>query len=375
MYIKQIQLDRLKSKMQPGKVLILFGPRRTGKTTLLQHLMLQFPAALFVSAEDIYARKYLESESIQKLKDFIGSAKIVIIDEAQALSNIGLNLKLIVDHLPDVTVIATGSSSFELAKKVGEPLTGRKIVLRLYPLSQMELNQIERIDQTMANLEKRLIYGSYPEVVLLGSDQARKEYLVELVHAYLYKDILAIEGVQKSKKLIELLQLLAFQIGKEVSYTELGNQLGINKATVEKYLDLLEQAFVIVNIRGFSRNLRSEVTRNSRFYFFDVGIRNALIQQFSPLAMRDDVGDLWENYLVMERLKRHHYKGELKQTFFWRTYEQSEIDWIEVEDGKIAAYEFKWGEKITKCPSAWTKAYPNAIFQVINRSNYLPFIT
>lgn len=375
MYIKQIQLERLKSKMQPGKVLILFGPRRVGKTTLLQHLMLEIPDALYVTAEDIYARQYLTSESIEKLKDFIGKTKILIIDEAQAIENIGVNLKLIVDHFPHIIVIATGSSSFELAKKVGEPLTGRKIVLRLYPLAQMELTPIERIDQTMANLEKRLIYGSYPEVVLLETDQQRKEYLIELVQSHLYKDILAIEGIQKSRKLIELLQLLAFQIGKEVSNTELGSQLGINKSTVEKYLDLLEQTFVIVNIRGFSRNLRSEVTRNSRYYFFDVGIRNALIQQFAPLSLRDDVGDLWENYLVMERMKKLHYKGEYKQTYFWRTYEQAEIDWIEEQDGQIEAYEFKWGEKSAKSPLAWRKAYPEATYQAVNRTNYLPFIT
>ncbi len=374
MYIPQIPLAALRSLVIPGKVVVIFGPRRVGKTTLLKKYLENETDYLFVTGEDIFVRDFLASGSVDRLRDFIGNKKLLVIDEAQYITTIGLNLKLIVDHLPHVKVIATGSSTFDLASQMGEPLTGRKYSLKMYPISQMELSQIENPAQTKARLETRLIYGSYPEVVLLEGDQSRQEYLHELVSSYLLRDILAFEGMQKSKKIIDLLRLLAFQIGKEVSHSELGAQLAMSKDTVDKYLDLLEQVFVIVNIRGFSRNLRKEITKMSRYYFCDNGIRNALINNFNGLSMRSDEGSLWENYVVMERIKKQQYRRLWSHNFFWRTYDQKELDWVEDREGKLYGYEFKTGQAVN-APRLWHETYPEASFECITPANYLPFVT
>jgi len=374
MYIPQIELEQLKKKAAPGKVVIIYGPRRVGKTTLLKKYLETESDYLFVTGEDIFVRDFLASGSIEKLKEFVGNKTLLVIDEAQYIPDIGLNLKLIVDHLPHVKVIATGSSTFDLVKHVGEPLTGRKYVIKMYPISQIELSQLENPAQTKAHLETRLTYGSYPEVITLESDIARQEYLKELVSSYLLKDILAFEGVQKAKKIIDLLTLIAFQIGKEVSHSELATQLSMSKSMVEKYLDLLEQVFVIVNIRGFSRNLRKEVTKTSRYYFCDNGIRNTLINNFNSFNRRNDVGELWENYLVMERLKKQESGRLWSNNFFWRTYDQKEVDWVEEREGKLFAYEFKWGASVEKPPKLWTETYPESSFECINQNNYLKFI-
>ncbi len=375
MYIPQWQLRTLKKTVQPGKVVILYGPRRTGKTTLLHHFLEDKTNYLLVSGDDRLVHEYLASQSVEKLRSLVGTTPLLVIDEAQKIDQIGLNLKLLVDHFPDLSIIATGSSTFELARQVGEPLTGRKKVLKLFPLSQIELSQIETVLETRAHLENRLVYGSYPEVILLASNVEKGIYLNQLANDYLYKDILDFEGIKKSRKLIDLLQLIAFQIGKEVSYSELGKQLGMSKGTVEKYLDLLEQAFVLVNVRGFSRNLRSEITKTSRYYFYDVGIRNALINNFNPLSTRNDVGELWENYLVIERLKKQQYCAILSNNYFWRTYDQKEIDWVEEREGKLFAFEFKWKAKKVAPPKLWSKTYPNSSFEVIHQDNYLEFIS
>lgn len=375
MYIPQLQLKNLSAKLQKGKVIVLYGPRRSGKTTLLHHLLEGRSGYKLVSGEDRFVADYLSSQSIEKLKSFVGKSELLVIDEAQKVENIGLNLKLLIDHVPGLAIIATGSSAFDLARKMGEPLTGRKKVLRLFPLSQMELDQIESPEQRAAHLESRLLFGSYPEVVLMNSDEERKEYLLQLVQDALFRDILEYDGIKKARKLIDLLQLIAFQIGKEVSYNELATQLGMSKTTVERYLDLLEQTFVLINVRAFSRNLRSEISKNSRYYFYDVGIRNAVINNFNPINLRDDVGELWENYLVIERIKKQHYYGQLTNYYFWRTYDQKEIDWIEESEGKLAAYEFKWGNKMPKAPKLWKKSYPNSTFEVVNPNNYFEFIT
>jgi len=374
MYIPQFPLKQLISLLTPGKVVVIHGPRRVGKTTLLNKFLEDQKNYLFVTGEDIFVREFLSSGSIEKLKTFIGNKDLLVVDEAQYIPEIGLNLKLIVDHMPHVKVIATGSSTFDLAKQVGEPLTGRKSVIKMYPISQMELNQLENPAQTKARLETRLIFGSYPEIITHENDNLRKEYLHELVSSYLLKDILALDGIHKSKKLIDLLILLAFQIGKEVSHSELATQLSMNKGTVEKYLDLLEQVFVLINIRGFSRNLRKEVTKTSRYYFCDNGIRNALINNFNLVNRRQDIGDLWENYLVMERLKKQEYQKIWSHNHFWRTYDQKELDWIEERDGKLFAYEIKWKETV-KAPKLWLETYPESSFECINSDNYLPFIT
>lgn len=374
MYIPQIQLKRLKSLCVPGKVVIVYGPRRVGKTTLLKKFLEDESDYLFVTGEDIFVGKYLASGSIEKLKEFIGEKSLLVIDEAQYISSIGLGLKLIVDAMPHMRIIATGSSTFDLAKQLGEPLTGRKSVIKMYPVSQIELGSLETKTETQAHLESRLLYGSYPEVITHTGDAAKVDYLHELVSSYLIKDILAFEGIQKSKKIIDLLILLAFQIGKEVSHSELGNQLQLSRATIEKYLDILEQTFILINIRGFSRNLRKEITKTSRYYFCDLGIRNALINNFNLLSRRSDVGELWENYLVMERMKKQEYQRLRSNNYFWRTYDQKEIDWVEERDGELFGYEFKW-DAMAKPPKLWLETYPTASFDTVTQSNYLPFIT
>lgn len=374
MYVPQAQLERLKQLTNTGKVIIVYGPRRVGKTTLLKKFLENAQDVLFVSGEDIFVQDYLSSRSIDRLKNFIGTKKLLAIDEAQYIPSIGINLKLIVDHIPHVQVIATGSSTFDLSKEIGEPLTGRKQTLVMYPLAQLELNQIENAAQTAANLETRLIYGAYPEAVMAASNIDKQNYLHDLISSYLLKDILALEGIHKSKKLLDLLTLIAFQIGKEVSHTELAGQLSLNKATVEKYLDLLEKVFVLINLRGFSRNLRKEVTKTSRYYFYDNGIRNAIINNFNPINRRDDIGALWENYLVIERLKKQQYHQIFSKNYFWRTYDQKEIDLVEEREGALFAYEFKWGKAIAHAPKQWLEAYPDGVFSCINQENYLQFI-
>jgi predicted AAA+ superfamily ATPase len=382
MYIPQGQLENLRHLLAPGKVMVLYGARRVGKTTLIkkfvEHYLQENPSEadriLLVNGDDIIVRQYLESQSIQKLKDFVGHHSLLVVDEAQYVDKIGLNLKLIVDHIPTIKIIATGSSSFDLSRDIGQPLTGRKHVLRLFPLAQMEISQIEKRHETAANLEARLLYGAYPEVVTLAGNTQRQEYLRELVNSYLMKDILALENVRHSNKLVQLLQLLAFQIGKEASLNELGTQLGMSKNTVERYLDLLEKVFVIYPLPGFSRNLRKELSKSRRYYFYDTGIRNALIGNFNPLALRNDVGQLWENYIVTERMKRQEYLREFSNFYFWRTYDQKEIDLIEERDGKLFGYEMKWQKQEVKPPKEWQTTYPEASFQTVHRENYLDFI-
>jgi uncharacterized protein len=378
-YIPQLQLGNLTRLLRPGKVVVLYGPRRVGKTTLINKFLKDIPPnqenVLFVNGDDIFVRQNLGSQSINKLRDFVGSHTLLVIDEAQYVEKIGLNLKLIVDHLPHIKIIATGSSSFSLAKDFGEPLTGKKYTVKLYPLTQREIATMEKPHETTANLEARLLYGSYPEVVTMNDSAQRELYLRELVSSYLFKDILELEGIRYSQKLTRLLQLLAFQIGKEISLNELGAQLGMSKNTVERYIDLLEKAFVIFIRHGFSRNLRKEISKNNRIYFYDTGIRNALIGNFNPLDIRNDVGQLWENYIVSERMKANDYRGFAAASYFWRTYDKKEIDLVEEHQGELHGFEIKWQNRKVKIPVDWIRAYPDAFFQVIHRENYLHFIT
>jgi len=376
MYIPQKQLENLKDLVAPGKVVVIYGARRVGKTTLLNKYIEDKSATetLFVNGDDIIARQYLESQSIEKLRDFVGTTSLLIVDEAQYVEKIGLNLKLIIDHVPNISVIATGSSSFELAKDVGEPLTGRKFVLKLFPLAQGEISQIEKRHETQSNLEARLLFGSYPEVVTTRNNQQRETYLREMISSYLFKDILALEGIRYSNKLVRLLQLLAFQIGSQVSLTELGRQLGMSKNTVERYLDLLEKVFVIFRLSGFSRNLRKEISKSYRYFFYDNGIRNALIGNFNPLEIRNDVGQLWENYIIAERLKRQDYLLETANSYYWRTYDKKEIDLVEERQGKLFGYEIKWTKGRAKAPKGWHENYSNASFEIINKDTYLQYI-
>ena len=374
-YIWRKQLDNLKKIIKPEKVVIIYGARRTGKTTLVKKFLQEIKESkIYLDGEDIFVQENLSSQSIVKLKDFIGKAKIVVIDEAHKIPNIGLNLKLIVDNIKNVKVIATGSASFDLVQKVGEPLTGRKFTLKLFPLAQMELSRHENPYEIQSNLEKRLVFGSYPEVVLSESNNERILYLKELVNSYLLKDILEINGIRHSDKLIKILRLLSFQIGNEVSYSEIAAQVGINKKTVENYLDLLEKVFVIFKLEGFSRNLRKEVSKSKKYYFYDLGVRNAIINNFNLLDVRDDIGRLWENYIISERIKKQEYERMQVNNYFWRTYTQKEIDFIEERGGKLFAYEIKWDKEKVSFPKDFINIYSNARFEIINRENYLKFI-
>jgi len=375
MYIPQEQLKKLKKEVAPNKAVIIYGPRRCGKTTLIEQYLKNLKTKhLYVSGEDITVQEFLGSQSIEKLKSFIGKNKLLVVDEAQKVRNIGLNLKLIVDHIKGIKVIATGSSSFDLARNIGEPLTGRKTTLKMFPLAQLEIGNIESTHQTKANLESRLIYGSYPEVITTNDNSRREKYLKEIISSYLYKDILELDGLKHSDKIVRLLQLLAFQIGKEVSYNELGTKLSISKNTVERYLDLLEKAFVIFKLSGYGKNLRKEITKNPRYYFIDIGIRNALINNFNPLNLRNDIGMIWENYLISERIKMQEYLNKPANNFFWRTYDQKEIDMVEQKKGKLYGYEIKWSDKKGKKPKEWNKVYKKSEYKTINKNNYLEFI-
>lgn len=355
------------------RIVFLYGARRVGKTTLIEDFAKEKEGVIFLTGDDVDTHSFLSSNSVTKLKSFLGKNKFLIIDEAQFIPDIGRNLKLIYDHIPSVKVLATGSSSFELASKTGETLTGRKFVLKLYPFSQSEISKTENLIQTKANLEKRLIYGSYPEVVLQNSNDRAKLYLKELINSYLYKDILILEGIKKADKIVKLLQLIAFQIGKEVSIQELGNNLDISKNTAERYLNLLENCFVIQKLTGFSRNLRKEITKTSRYYFCDNGIRNALIQNYNGIHLRDDVGALFENYIVMERFKKQEYQNLFSNNYFWRTYSQQEIDLVEEKKGKLFGYEVSFN-KTKKPPTEWVHNYPKAKYECITKENYLKFI-
>jgi hypothetical protein len=378
MYIPQAQIENLKTFLQPGKVVIIYGARQVGKTTLVNKFLETIDQyttrTLVVNGDDIVVRQFLGSQSINKLRDFIGDHSLLVIDEAQYIEKIGLNLKLIVDHIPSIKIIATGSSSFDLAKDVGEPLTGRKFTLKLFPLSQLEISQVEKPHETLANLESRLIYGSYPEVVTMQNNRLREEYLNEMVSSYLFKDILELNGIRHSNKLVRLLQLLAFQIGKDVSLNELGTQLEMSKNTVERYLDLLEKVFVIYRRSSFSRNLRKELAKSQRYNFYDTGIRNALIRNFNPIAIRNDVGEIWENYVITERMKKQEYLREKADSYFWRTYDKKEIDLVEEKGGQLHGFEIKWQSVPIKAPTDWQNQYPEASFEVIHRENYLSFI-
>ena len=376
-YIPQAQLGRLAAATSPGRVVVIYGPRRVGKTTLIRRYVRECaPDALLVTGEDITVREFLESQSLAKLRAFVGDRRTLVVDEAQHVRRIGLNLKLLADHVEDLAIVATGSSSFDLAAQTGEPLTGRKTTLLLLPLAKLELLPTESAHEGAGNLEARLIYGSYPEVVLMDSNEERESYLRELISAYLFKDILQLEGVRHPDKLLRLLQLVAFQVGRDVSVSELCSGLGMNRNTVDRYLDLLQKAYVLYSRSGFSRNLRKEMTKNRRYYFYDNGIRNGVVSNFNALALRDDVGALWENYVLTERLKYNLYTGRWAESYFWRTYDRQEIDLVEERQGALHGVEAKWAKGAkARAPGGWRRTYPDSTFQVVHPGNYLGFVT
>jgi uncharacterized protein len=375
MQIERTIGEIVKRSLQPQKVIIIMGPRRTGKTELLKKIHSETQEkTLFLNGDDIETHNLLEYRSAENYRRLLGDITFLIIDEAQEIHDIGKKLKLIVDTLDNIKVLISGSSAFEINNHVGEPLVGRMSVFRLYPFAQLELGNYESPAQTRSNLENRLIYGSYPELLHLNSNQAKERYLRDLVYSYLLKDILAFEGIKKRDKILALLQKIAFRAGSEISLEALGNDLQISKNTVEKYLDLFSKVFIIYPVAGFSRNADNEITKKKKWFFADNGIRNALINRFSPLNIREDTGILWENYLNSERIKKLDYQDRNVQDYFWRTTTRQEIDRIEVTDQSLDAFEYKWGTRITKTPPQFLKNYPGASFTVINHDNYLDFI-
>jgi predicted AAA+ superfamily ATPase len=377
MLLKRAIEDEVLKYLRPNKVVVLLGPRRVGKTVLIQQILNRISEPyLLLHGEDQDVRRQLEYRSTQRYKNIIGGKSLLIIDEAQKIPEIGNVLKLMVDTIAGIKILATRSSAFDLEKFTGEPLTGRKHTFYLFGLSEKELNQTENIFEKEANLRNRLVYGNYPELIHLEDLQERKAYLDELIKSYLLKDILEFDLIRNSEKILQLLRLIAYQIGSEVSFTELGKQLGISKNTVERYLDLLSKVYIIHSVGAWSRNLRKEIVKGKKWYFFDNGIRNALIGDMKPIENRNDVGLLWENYIISERIKYQQYEKMLVYNYFWRTYDQQEIDWIEDREGKLHAYEFKWNpNKKAKLPNLFKETYPNSEFEVISRENFLEWVS
>ena len=374
--VNRIIEPQILKSLTSNKVIVLIGPRRVGKTILIEQIIGKVDEPyLLLNGEDFSAVELLERRSIQNYRNILGEKKLLLIDEAQKIPGIGNMLKLMVDHIKGLKILVTGSSAFDISNYTGEPLTGRKTTYNLFTLSEQELDQVETEFQKQDNLQKRLVYGNYPELLQLKDDGQKIEYLRDLVNSYLLKDIIAFENIRNADKIIDLLKLLAYQIGQEVSLQELGNQLAMSKNTVDKYLDLLSKTYVIYKVRGFSGNLRKEVTKNNRWYFYDNGLRNILIANVNPVSLRKDVGMLWENYVVSERVKFQRYTKMTVNNYFWRTYDQQEIDWVEERGGKLYGYEFKWNtKKQSKIPGGWKKAYKEATFKIINPTNYLDWV-
>ncbi|MDD3789628.1 MAG: ATP-binding protein [Petrimonas sp.] len=365
----------IQSRLFQKKAIIIVGPRQVGKTTLLKEIVSSSgKKTIYLNCDEPDMRERLESVTSVQLKALIGDAEIVSIDEAQRVKDIGITLKLIVDNLPEKQLLVTGSSALELSNSINEPLTGRKFEYRLFPFSFQELSDFSDLLTEQRLLEKRLIYGYYPDVV--NNPGNEREILTNILSSYLYKDIFEFQDIRKPEIIEKLLQALALQIGSEVSFNELSQLLGIDNSTVQRYVYLLEKAFVIYHLRPFSRNVRNELKKSVKIYFYDNGIRNALITNYKPLKLRSDVGALWENFLITERYKRNSYRMDYANVHFWRTTQQQEIDYIEDRDDFLNCYEFKWNpEKKAKLSKTFSEAYPNSKLEVVNSKNYTSFIT
>ncbi len=373
--IRREIIDCIQQELRPQKVMLVYGARRVGKTILIEQIADSYKGKVSIlNGEDQVTQALLRERSAANYSNLFAEIDLLVIDEAQHIADIGHILKLIVDTQKNLSVIASGSSSFDLQNTAGEPLVGRSYEFRLYPLSVSEiLTQTTRVEM-MQQLEWQLLYGSYPELLSIPEPERKQRYLTEIANAYLLKDILSLDGIKNSGKMMQLLQLLAYQIGSEVHYEEIATKLALSRNTVEKYIDLLSKAFVIYRLPAFSRNPRREVSKPGKIYFCDNGIRNAVIGDFRPMAIRQDVGSLWENYIIGERIKRQQNKGILSKHYFWRTYAGQEIDLIEETNGMIQAFEFKWGERMPKVPSAFEELYPDTSYRVINRTNMLGFV-
>ena len=373
--ISRLSSESIKAASKLKKIVILLGARQVGKTTLLKSLFQNSDSTLWLNGDELDVQNLFANLSVDRFKAYLGKNKILVIDEAQRIEDIGLRLKVLVDSIDDIQIFATGSSSFDLANRVNEPLTGRKREFQLFPLSFKELVSNSDLLTEKRMLPHRLVFGAYPEVVMSHGNEI--EILKELSQSYLYKDILSFEKIRHSDKLIKLLQALAWQVGSQVSYNELAQICSIDSKTVEHYITILEQAFIIFRLGTFSRNLRNELKNNRKIYFYDNGIRNAIIANFSAVENRNDAGALWENYLISERMKKNSYDGIMVNTAFWRTKEQQEIDYLEERDGMLYAYEFKWSEagaKKVRFPLTFSRAYPDAKFSVITPQNVEDFL-
>lgn len=375
MEITRVALELIQKKLQPNKVVVLLGARRVGKTKLIKKIIENLNEKyLFLNGDDVESHNLLESQSTANFNRLLGETRFLVIDEAQEIPNIGKKLKLMVDTIPNLKVLVTGSSAFEINNQIGEPLVGRMKTINLYPISQIEFSKTENYLETRNNLEDRLIFGSYPELSKIINREDKISYLKEIVNTQLLRDIFAFEGIKKRDKIIALLQIIAFRTGSEISLESIGRDLQISKNTVEKYLDLFSKVFIIYSLSGFSKNRDNEITKMKKWYFVDNGIRNAIINSFNPLNMREDVGKLWENYLNSERIKKLNYQENHVLDYFWRTHTRQEIDRIEVKNEQIAAFEYKYGKSKSKIPTEFAKSYPDATFEIINQDNYLDYI-
>lgn len=368
--------DNIYEFLEKNKVLAIYGPRRVGKTTLINQFLKNSQLKYkFDNGDNIKIQEILSSNDFNRIKEYAEGYELIVIDEAQNIQNIGMGLKIIADQISEIMVIATGSSSFDLKSRIGEPLTGRKISLILFPISQLELNQTLNKFDLKQRLEDYLIFGSYPEVLMTDHKEKKIDILNELVESYLYKDILALERIKGARVISNLVKLLAFQIGNEVSFNELSENLGIDVKTVQRYIDLLEKSFVIYSLGSLSRNLRKEVKTKNKYYFYDNGVRNAVISQFNSFDLRNDIGQLWENFFIIERRKMRSYKKIYGNSYFWRMYGGDEIDLIEERDGKYFCFECKWNLKKEKLPPrVWSENYTDYEYNVIHKNNYLDFI-
>lgn len=373
-YISRSVEKLIKERLFKGKIIVLYGARQVGKTTLAKNILAEYGKnGRYLNCEMLPVQEALSVPDAERLKAFLGNNRLIVLDEAQYIPNIGLILKIMIDTYPELQIIATGSTSFDLAQKISEPLTGRTFTFTLYPLSLKEIHQKEDLIQIESRLENIFRFGSYPEIIGLD-EQSAKERLTEIASKYLYKDILIFEGLKKSSVIKNLLQSLALQTGQEVSYQELATKLGIDRLTVQKYIDILEQSFVIFRLTALSRNLRKEISKSIKIYFCDLGIRNSLIENFNRLELRQDIGALWENFCILERRKNNANGLNFVNAYFWRTYNQKEIDYVEEANGIIKGFEFKWNEnKKFKLPEDFTQKY-NAKIDLVNRKNYWQFL-
>ncbi len=375
-YSRSLKDHLVKALLQSDKIILLYGARQTGKTTLINEIIKGLPyRSLSINADEIRFTDTLSSRDLNRMKLLVEGYDLLFIDEAQRIPDAGINIKILHDGMPNLKIIISGSSSLELVNKTKEPLTGRLDSYVLFPIAWSELNNDFNSFELTSKLYEFLIYGSYPDILNAVNSLEKQKQLIELSSSYLFKDILELSNIRHSRKLIDLLRLLSFQVGSQVSLTELGSSLGMSKETVASYIDLLEKSFVLFRLGGYSNNLRKEVTKMDKFYFYDTGIRNALINNFNPLNMRNDTGQLWENYLIMERVKFLRYSEIYANFYFWRTYSGVEIDLIEEREGKLFAFEIKYGNRSSKMPISWKKAYPDSEFTVINSENFLEFIS